>query len=888
MSVDDEPLWAAENQEERLRELLGIPIDFKDKPLRRDVGSLGRLLGNIIREQEGQSLFEKVEALRTLSIAGRAGQSAIDATIGIVQRTTVAQAAKLAKAFAIYFELTNLAETNHRKRRRRATQIAPDFAPQPGTFKGTLLRCRSSGLALDATLQALRQVRVMPVFTAHPAEVARRTVLWKRQRIAVLLEQLDSVPLVRSRALEIQQEMAAEITSWWQSDEVRRAAPTVFDEIEMGLDYSDILFDTIPEIYQEIGDALQQVFGTRPDIESVPLLLEFGCWIGGDHDGNPTVTSQATEYALSRARQRTLTHYIRCLDELRRELSPSKKRVHISDELRIRLEGYSTTLGYTDSDRPDEPYRRFCSCMMHRLRLAVSHPADLQAYSSAVAFERDLDVMRESLDLNAGERLARLFVEPLLLKLRTFGFHLYTLDIREHARVHAKAVTALKAGESVDAKDARDLLGSLQDVARLQRLYDARAMQSYIISGAGDPEDILSFVWLAELGGIDMNRMMPVPLFESIESLRNSAAICRSIWTDSKYSMLLNAWGRRQEVMLGYSDSNKDGGMLTSTWELNKAHAALHQLAKEFDITLRLFHGRGGTVGRGGGPTHRAIVAQPAGAFQGEIKITEQGEVLNWKYSDRVLAERNLELMVAASLEALLRPGHSSIDPAWSAAMDQLSHNSHTCYVQHVRDNPDTIPYFETATPALEFDIAKIGSRPAKRRPTRKLEDLRAIPWVFGWMQSRHGLPGWFGVGHALDRFPDQGMLRAMLARFPLFADLVRNVEMGLAKCDLSIARLYANLVDDAALRERMFGLITEEFERTRNAILRITDQTELLETNPVLRRSIQLRNPYVDPMSLIQVELLRRKRAGEDTPELNDALAATIHGISAGLRNTG
>jgi phosphoenolpyruvate carboxylase len=340
--------------------------------------------------------------------------------------------------------------------------------------------------------------------------------------------------------------------------------------------------------------------------------------------------------------------------------------------------------------------------------------------------------------------------------------------------------------------------------------------------------------------------------------------------------------------MLGYSDSNKDGGMLTSTWELYKAHAALHEIADECNVVLRLFHGRGGTVGRGGGPTHSAIVAQPPAAFDGEIKITEQGEVLNWKYSDRVLAERNLELMISASLEALLRPGTPSLDADWSSAMDRMSSDAFAYYVQNVRDNPDIVPYFEQATPVLEFDLAKIGSRPARRRATRSLADLRAIPWVFGWMQSRHGLPGWFGVGYALERFPDQQMLRTMLDQFPLFGDLISNVEIGLAKCDLAIARLYADLVEDAGLRGRIFMLIEEEFERTRSAVLRVTNQQELLEANRVLARSIRLRNPYVDPMSLIQVELLRRKRAGEDTPELNDALAATINGISAGLRNTG
>jgi phosphoenolpyruvate carboxylase len=548
--------------------------------------------------------------------------------------------------------------------------------------------------------------------------------------------------------------------------------------------------------------------------------------------------------------------------ELRRRLSVSRKRIATSDDLTVRLNHYEQTLRCRGDDRVDEPYRRFATCMMFRL--------DNGLYATSEEFAEDLQLMRCSLVANKGGRLARLLIDPLLTKVKTFGFHLYTLDLRQHAAVLAKATPS-----------------ELAPVAALQGQH-RRGLHSYILSGTNAADDVLSFVRVGQLAGIDFTVLQPVPLFEAIVSLRASAAICRAIWNDTNYSALLNAWDRRQEVMLGYSDSNKDGGMLTSTWEIYKAHAALHDTAKECGVNLRLFHGRGGTVGRGGGPTHRAIVAQPPGAFNGEIKITEQGEVLNWKYSDRVLAERNLELMIAASLEALLRPEGSEFDEEWNSAMDVMSGDAFDYYVRCVRDNPDTVPYFEQATPVLEFDLAKIGSRPARRSETRRLADLRAIPWVFGWMQSRHGLPGWFGVGYAVERFPDQRLLRTMMERFPLFGDMIRNVEMGLAKSDLAIARVYADLVEDAGLRERMFGMIADEFERTRAAVLRIRNQTELLENNPVLYRSIRLRNPYVDPMSLLQVELLRRKRAGEDAPELNDALAATINGISAGLRNTG
>jgi phosphoenolpyruvate carboxylase len=388
---------------------------------------------------------------------------------------------------------------------------------------------------------------------------------------------------------------------------------------------------------------------------------------------------------------------------------------------------------------------------------------------------------------------------------------------------------------------------------------------------------------------------MPVPLFESIDDLRACPGICRELWARPEYARLLESWGKRQEVMLGYSDSNKDGGMLTSTWEIYRAHRALHEVARQAGVTLRLFHGRGGTVGRGGGPTHRAISAQPPGAFCGELKLTEQGEVLNWKYAEPILAERNLELMVAAALGSLAQtaPPDAGKAQAWEAAMDALSADAYAFYRQRIAENPDILSYFQQATPVGELEHARIGSRPSKRGQSRGLEDLRAIPWVFGWMQSRHVLPAWFGVGHALERFAARGageerLLREMMETFPLFDDLVRNVEMGLAKADLPIARRYAGLVDDEGLRGRVFGMVEEEFERTRAAVLRVTGQRELLETNPVLARSIRLRNPYVDPLSLIQVDLLRRKRAGEESDALNYALAATINGISAGLRNTG
>jgi phosphoenolpyruvate carboxylase len=850
-----EILWQANSQHERLDELLGGTPDLKERPLHRDVRSLGRLLGNVLREQEGEPFFETVEALRKLSIAGRAQSSAFDPARRIVEKVTSADAAKLAKAFAIYFALTNLAETNHRKRRRQASQVDAGRDPQPGTFHGTLLRIRDAGIDLEEMFEALHRIHVVPVFTAHPTQVARRTVIWKRQRISRLLEALDRVPLTQATASDIQTAITAEITSLWQTDDVRHDATTVADEIKMGLDYSAVLFQTIPGLYTEIEECIEKVYGTCEVRYAVPLLVSFGSWIGGDQDGNPNVTPETAAYALAQGRQVALQHYVLCLRDLRRRLSSSQRLAGASPDLLSRLKMYTRRIRPHMEDREGEPYRRFLTCMLHRLSPGKN------LYTHEDELLRDLACIRESLIENNGIRISKALLAPLMRKVATFGFHFHALDLRQHAR---RPVS----------------LARMKKYARLQKRFGNESIQNYILSGTSSAEDIRSLAMQMQRAGMDTTETTAVPLFESIEDLRNSAAICRALWA--------NAPGRRREVMLGYSDSNKDGGMLTSTWEIYKAHAALHDVAKDCGVRLRLFHGRGGTVGRGGGPTHAAIVAQPPGAFTGEIRITEQGEVLEWKYSDRVLAERNLELMIAAALEALLRPGARPFENEWMSAMDTLSSDSFSFYVRSIRDNPDTLPYFDQATPASEFDLAKIGSRPARRSATRGLSDLRAIPWVFGWMQSRHGLPGWFGVGYALDRFPDGSLLQRMFERFPLFGDMLRNVEIALAKSDLSIARLYADLVPDAALRDRMFAMITEEFLRTRAAVLRVMNQSELLDGNPVLARSIRLRNPYVDPMSLIQVELLRRKRGGEETPELNDALVSTINGISAGLRNTG
>jgi phosphoenolpyruvate carboxylase len=647
----------------------------------------------------------------------------------------------------------------------------------------------------------------------------------------------------------------------------------------------------------------------------LPRMMRFGSWIGGDRDGNPEVTPACTRDALQISRQTIFDYYIKQVEELIWLLTPSTRQVAASQELIEALKRYSTNISASglnpERHSADELYRRYLDYVLARLVSARDESASRNAYADAAEFASDLLLIHRSLTQNRGEQLAHMLLDPLLRQVETFGFHLHTLDLRQHARIHDRAREELTSCSPTDkgfnlpqppSAETQNLLESLRELKKLKSRFPAESIRSYVISGAQSAADISTLVWLMELSGVQVAAtadgkdpgVMPVPLFESIEALRTCPDICRALWTNDDYARLLDSWGRHQEVMLGYSDSNKDGGMLTSTWEIFKAHRALHRIAQECNVRLTLFHGRGGTVGRGGGPTHHAIIAQPVGSFSGHIKITEQGEVMNWKYSDAVLAQRNLELVIAASLEALARAGGVyELDPESEAALEHMSQDAFSLYREKIAENQDVLDYFEEATPVDELEYARIGSRPARRGGRRGLDELRAIPWVFGWMQSRHVLPAWFGVGYALERFADGGagnwaLLQNLMNRFPLFRDLIDNVELGMAKADLSIARLYAALVPDDSLRERVFNLIAEEFDRTKRVVLELRKQKTLLETNPVLARSIRLRNPYVDPMSLIQVELLRRKRAGEESDDLNYALAATINGIAAGLRNTG
>ncbi len=987
-------LWSSANWSKRLAELQAPTGELKEAPLRRDVRSLGMLLGEVLREQSGDALYTAVEDLRRTAIARREADSKADTTAASsnlqqalssvhTHSDNLTTAYQLARAFSFYFELINLAETNHRKRRRLSAQLDQNIPPQRGDLRGTLRRLREAGVTAPEAHDLLKKICITPVFTAHPTEIARRSVMFKRRRISDLLEQLDRIPVPGPQLEAFERDLIAEITSLWQTDDVRSARPTVRDEIRMALDYYESsLFDTLPVLYAEVADALAAEYpnsnpcgttepeeNTTPSICELPQLVSFGSWIGGDRDGNPFVTPQATREALAMAHTLLLTHYRRRLQNVFEQLGSSTQQVPVSDELKALLKKYLTQLRTAGQTGLEERFhfeyiRLLIACIMMRLgatpQSSVPLPPNpaLCPYPSAEDLLSDLTVLRNSLLQNNGHRLSEMLIDPLLMEIRTYGLHLQTLDIRQHARIHAAAIEEITAAQKnlslppALTPQTAEVLDTFRTIAELKQTYAPESIRLYVISGATSAEDVLNVLRLARLGGVKVEAdekssdpgLQPVPLFESIEDLQNAPAIMRELWTSEAYQPLLKSWNHHQEVMLGYSDSNKDGGMITSTWEIYKAHRALHEVARDCGVALRLFHGRGGTVGRGGGPTHRAIFAQPIDSFTGELRITEQGEVLNWKYSDVILAERNLELMIAASLDALARPDaliqHSSrqkdtssteeksvvilseaknprispgepqisaqtaphltgeITPAWESALDQLSETSFAFYKEHIVDNPDTFTYFEQATPVAELEHARLGSRPAKRSGKKSMADLRAIPWVFGWMQSRQLVPAWFGVGHALHHFAQStpaglSLLQTMMRDFPLFVDIIRNVEMALAKSDFGIARLYASLVEDESLRNRVFTTLEAEFNLTHRMILEITQQKTLLQTNPVLERSIRLRNPYVDPMSLLQVELIRRKRTalknGEpDSPELNRAISATINGISAGLRNTG
>jgi phosphoenolpyruvate carboxylase len=932
--------------------MIDLTRDLRDRdaPLRRDIHWLGTLLGETLIEQTGKALFETEERLRILSKRYRRHPTAFrqEQIASIIQGLSVDEAVGVIRAFSLYFGLVNLAEQHHRVRRRREVRLMGD-RPQRGSITETMRILADQGLSPDDVRALLARIQVGLVVTAHPTEPNRKTVLRQWHDVTQDLAAWDD-PRLGPRDLErIEIAIRETLTALWQTDEVRHRRPTVYDEQNAALFYfRESLLEAIPRLYAELAQSFQGDF--HQPLGVPPLLVSFGTWIGGDRDGNPFVTPQATREAMRRQRAFILGHYADQLDQLVVELSLSRRRVGISDELSAAGEAYERALPLDETVQPwlsrneEEPYRRFITLMGFRLHRTMEGREG--AYATCGEFGHDLDLMDRSLRANRGERLADGRLAALRLKARTFGFYLAALDIRQNSRIHEAAMTEALALAGV-VKDFQDLPESEKQAILLRELESPRpllpldaalsddtretfetfkalkdcqemagecAVEDYIVSMTRSPSDLLSVLVMAkEAGlfrhgaeghrpegpqpGVTTSRLNVVPLFETIEDLRAAATIMETVWSYAPYRDALRSRNDLQEVMIGYSDSNKDGGILTSNWELYKAQRDLSWLAKRHGIALRLFHGRGGTVSRGGGPTYEAILAQPPGTVSGEIKLTEQGEVLAWKYGVPELADRNLEQALSATiLASQLELVDLQLVGERDAAMEEISQRAFEAYRRVVYDDPSFLTFFQQATPLAEIEALNIGSRPARRRKEGGIETLRAIPWTFSWIQTRYLLPSWLGAGTALTEFMERradgiDVLRGWYQGWSYFKALIGNVEVSLAKADMAIARRYADLVDDPAVRERIWGEIHAEFERTRAALLAISEQRELLERNPVLQRSIRLRNPYVDPLSHLQVELLRRKRRGsapEEVERLDAALALTVTGIAAGLRNSG
>ena len=915
--------------------------------LARDVRLLGNALGDVLREQGGEALLQNVERIRALTKEARAqrGQDAAEAELdALFGGMPFGQALPVLKAFTTYFQLINLAEQKEIVRVNRRRAFKAGDKPRPESVRDAVQRLCESGVTADQMRALIGSLSIQLVFTAHPTEAKRRSVQEKLHRISDYLGRLEEPQTSRSDQERLELDITAEIEILWQTDEVRQRRLSVLDEARNILFYfGETLFQVTPRLYADLEKALAQWYpGETFDI---PVFLEYGSWVGGDRDGNPTITLEHTAEVLRLHRDRVLSLYIPAVRILSDRLSQSRHYVGVSEALEDSLAQDAERLPQVAAEAagrsPTEPYRRKCEFIWERLRRTEA--GDEGGYGSAAEFIADLETIRTSLEQNGGHYTARRALAPLLFQARLFGFHLARLDIREHKDKYLGALaavlrdqgtewTALTETEKVALleqeiggrrplvptklefdDETNTTLGLFRLVSDRMEALGPAAVGSLILSMASDVSDVLAVLLLAKEArladlqdGVDgWSRVDVVPLFETIEDLENAPDVIDTLLSNSLYRRNVSLRGGSQEVMVGYSDSNKDGGYLTANWKLYAAQARLATVAKRHGVTLRLFHGRGGAVGRGGGPAGKAILAQPPGSVQGRLKITEQGEVIAARYFDQDIAYRNLEQIVHAVLMASAEQGAGAGEtpPEWAQVMEEVSDTAFRAYRALVYDDPHFVRFFQEATPVGELAQLNIGSRPPKRTASDRIEDLRAIPWVFSWMQSRYTLPGWYGVGAALagyaDKSPEHLMrLREMYRRWPFFTTMLDNSQMSLAKADMDIAARYARLVGDQKMAQRIYQTIAAEFERSVAIICRITDQDALLDNQPVLQKSIRLRNPYVDPLSFLQVELLRRLRAlppeGDSEElkaqrrDLRAAVLLSINGVAAGVKNTG
>jgi phosphoenolpyruvate carboxylase len=891
-----------------------VSAEAREQLLREDRRLLGRLLGDVIREQAGAATFDTVERIRRAAVGfhrAEADRAGLEAQLNALD---IEQTLHVVRAFSYFSLLLNIAEDAHQQRQDPGG---------PGTFAHALARARQAG-ATDAALAAwFAHARVSPVLTAHPTEVQRQSILDCERGIARLIAQPPGE--ARDAALE------REVLRLWLTSMLRLTRLEVADEIANGLAYFRLaFFEELPRLYA----ALEAALGAR----RLPSFLWIGTWIGGDRDGNPNVGAATLELALAQQARLAFEHYLHEVNELGREL-PVSTRIRAAPP---EIEAAAAASGDDSPYRSDEPYRRIVSGIYARLAAtarslcgleAVPAPSvERPAYAGPAELEAELELIERGLESQGAERLAAGRLRALRRKVGVFGFHLARIDLRQSSGEHEAVVAELlaRAGVASDyaaldesgrvALLARELAGPrlvrsphlaysplveselavAAAAAAGRRRLGPQALPHYVISHCRSLSDLLEVGVLLREAGLLRPGERPalemdiVPLFESIADLEGCGAVIAEALEHPLYRSWVRARGDEQEVMLGYSDSNKDGGYLASNWALYKAAASLREACAARGVRLRLFHGRGGTVGRGGGPSHDAILAQPAGTVDGALRLTEQGEVIASKYADPGSGRRNLEILAAATLEASLgrRAPHPNRE-RHVEIMAALAAHALRAYRSLVRETPGFLEYFRASTPLAEIAALNIGSRPASRRASERLEDLRAIPWVFSWSQCRLMLPGWYGFGAAVQAWlggksGTLDELREMQRGWPFFRSVLSNMDMVLAKSDLGIASRYAELVPDARLRDQVFGSISAEWQRTRDFLLEITGQAELLADNPALALSIRNRFPYLDPLNHLQVELLRRYRAGEAGERTRRAIHLTINGIAAGLRNSG
>jgi phosphoenolpyruvate carboxylase len=910
----------------------------KDVPLREDIRLLGRLLGDTVRDQEGEAVFKLVERIRQTAIRfhrdeDEGARSELDGVLNSLSRTPAIQ---IIRAFSYFSHLANIAEDQHHIRRSRA-HAAAGSTSREATIASALEKIRQAGLT-RADLQAFfAQALICPVLTAHPTEVRRKSTLDREHEIAELLAYRDRTQLTAAEQAECEDKLRRAILTLWQTRIVRDTSLKVLDEVANGLSYYGYTFlNELPRLYGEIEDTLGRSDAAWENAE-LPSFFRMGSWIGGDRDGNPNVTADALKEALQRQSELVMTLYLEELHALGAELSLHNRLVSVSDEVLALAEK-------SPDDNPhrlEEPYRRAISGLYARLAATsrklgqtglARRTMDFEAYDGPAAFLSDLTLLQRSLEANRSAMLARGRLRQLRRSVDVFGFHLAGLDMRQNSDVHERVVAELleKGRPSVSyleldegarvallmeeietprllaspylaySKETASELAILREAAEAHRRYGPASVPNYVISKADAASDVLEVALLLKEVGLlrpDEGKLALniVPLFETIADLQAAGGIMEALFALAPYQRLLESRGRAQEVMLGYSDSNKDGGYITSGWELYNAETKLVEVFRRHGVRLRLFHGRGGSVGRGGGPSYQAILAQPAGAVQAAIRITEQGEVIAAKYSNPELGRRNLETLVAATLEAtLLHAAEPPPRPDYIEAMNALSDQAFRAYRSLVYDTQGFERYFWESTVIAEIAGLNIGSRPASRTKSRQIEDLRAIPWVFGWAQCRLMLPGWYGFGSAVEAFQaergEEGMalLREMAGEWPFFRALLSNMDMVLSKSDIAIASRYAELVEDRALRDEIFPRLRREWQASIAMLLAVTGKQALLETNPLLARSIRHRFPYLDPLNHLQVELLKRHRAGDADESVVRGIHLTINGIAAGLRNSG